>query len=225
MDTTTIQVKVYHTCPEAWHLQCSVSVQFNSLPIMTLTAFCFCTIQQTSNHDTYSVLFLYNSTDFQSWHLQCSVSIQFNSLPSTGHETNTAQPKADKCPSSASHFSLLRTLWLDKGDYPKMCMLCSVLINSRHPLKPSMCLHVKIFWAGLTEHPFAFNQDRHCNTHRNGNCPDNTTHLAVHLDCDLCRHRHQLFCFIQCARNHHLRRYCKTNQINHAVKMTIETIN
>ena len=175
MDTTTIQVKVYHTCPEAWHLQCSVSVQFNSLPIMTLTAFCFCTIQQTSNHDTYSVLFLYNSTDFQSchlqcsvsvqfnrlpimtltmfcfypvqqtsnhvtynvlflfnstdfqsWHLQCSVSIQFNRLPSTGHQANTAQPKADKCPSSASHFSLFNCYvpcGLIKGITPK-CACC-----------------------------------------------------------------------------------------------------
>ena len=28
-----------------------------------------------------------------------------NILPNTGHENNTAQPKADKCPSSTSHFS------------------------------------------------------------------------------------------------------------------------
>ena len=167
MDNIMIQVKVDHTCPESWHLQCSVSVQFNSLPIMSLTMFCFytiqqtsnhvtynvlflynstdfqswhlqcsvsnhdtmfcfCTIQQSSNHVTYNVLFLFNSTDFQSWHLQCSVSIQFNRLPSTGHQANTAQPKADKCPSSASHFSLFNCYvpcGLIKGITPK-CACC-----------------------------------------------------------------------------------------------------
>ena len=145
----------------------------SSLTIMTLTMFCFYPIQQTSNHDTYNVLFLYNRLPIMTLTMFCFYTIQQSSKHWTPKQHT--QPKAEKCPSSASHFSL-------------------------------------------------FNQDRHCNTHRNGNCPDNTTHLAVHLDCDLCRHRHQLFCFIQCARNHHLRRYCKTNQTNHAVKMTIKTI-
>ena len=46
--------------------------------------FCFYPIQQTSNHDTYNVPFLSNSTDFQSWHLQWSVTKQFKS---SNHDT------------------------------------------------------------------------------------------------------------------------------------------
>ena len=42
---------------------------------------------------------------------------------SIGHENNVAQPKANKRPSSTSHFSLFNclsvVLWLDKGDHPE----------------------------------------------------------------------------------------------------------
>ena len=35
-----------------------------------------------------------------------SVDCYANILPSTGHKNSIAQPKANKCPSSTSHFSL-----------------------------------------------------------------------------------------------------------------------
>ena len=223
---------------------------------MTLTTFCFYPIQQTSNHDTYNVPFLSNSTDFQSWHLQWSVTKQFKSSNhdtynvlflsnSTDFQSWHLQWSVTKQFKSSNHDTYNVLFLSNSTDFQSWHLQCSVSIQFNR--LPIMTLTMFCFYpiqqtskhwtpkqhtqpkAGKCpsspSHFSLFTQDRHCNTHRNGNCPDNTTHLAVHLDRDLCRHRHQLFCFIQCARNHHLRRYCKTNQTNHAVKMTIKTIN
>ena len=58
-----------------------------------------------------------------------------NIIPSTAYENNIAQPKADKCPSSASHFYRLTVVRVSfcsliKGITPKIRMFCLVLINS-----------------------------------------------------------------------------------------------
>ena len=64
--------------------------------------------------------------------------------PSTGHENNKAQPKADKCPSSTSHFPpfnccLSVILYLNKGDYLKNVhvLFCP---NKWRSFEPFLCL-------------------------------------------------------------------------------------
>ena len=65
-------------------------------------------------------------------------------FPSTRQENNLAQPKADKCFSSTSHFPpfhccLSVLLYLNKGHYLKNVhiLFCS---NKRHSLEPFLCL-------------------------------------------------------------------------------------
>ena len=73
-----------------------------------------------------------------------------NMISSTGHENNIAQPIADKCPSSTSHFFHCLTVVyvsfssLIKGITPKIRMLCFVLINSVK--KKTFCVFGSCVW-------------------------------------------------------------------------------
>ena len=96
-------------------------------------------------------------------------------LPSTGHENKIAQPKADECLSSTSHFSPLNCSGLFpsliKGMTMQICMLCFVLINST-----LLNLHLDPFHYYVQNHliPLKYYAQKHSITHLQKFCWEQT---------------------------------------------------